>query len=229
MTRILVADEHALYRTGLRVVIDAALSDVDFLEADNLSGLQEILMDPEPIDLALISLSLIGPNDPYVIRELKRISPSTRYIVISAVDGTFDQILRYIAEGFRGFISKAQRDEEIADAIRKVLSGRLAVPRALMSATARGESQYPPLNASELKQIWQQNPFGLTPRQRDVLSLLADGLSNREIAQALHIAEPTTKIHVSALMKVLNVRNRTEAAVLARNIFRAIEQDANEN
>lgn len=222
MVRILIADEQALYRTGLRVVISSAYADADFVEAADLEGVKQVLLAAEPVDLALLSLSITKTADPLIIRELKRASSATRYIIISA-ECSFDQILRYLAEGFHGFISKLQSEEEIVESVREVLSGRLSVPQALMPSTdlaERAQARRPAVGRSWMK---RHNKFGLTPRQKDVLALLAEGLSNREISQALHIAEPTTKIHVSALMRVLNVRNRTEAAILARNLLRTIE------
>jgi DNA-binding NarL/FixJ family response regulator len=217
MVRILVADEHALYRTGLRVVLQAALPEAEFLEAADLDSLMRTLSAEPQIDLALVNLNLMGAASPSIIWDFKRASALTRYIVIST-EGTFDQVLHYIAEGFHGFISTLQRDDEIVEAVRDVLAGRLSIPRALTPFGSAAESHHS-RTARQQRSSSQQSSFGLTPRQKDVLTLLADGLSNREIAQALHIAEPTTKIHVSGLMRVLNVRNRTEAAVLARDLI----------
>ena len=222
MIRILVADEHALYRTGLRTILQTALPKAEFLEADSFDALMRSLMEQQPIHLALVSLRLTGSAEPQVIWDFKRASTTTRYVVISS-NGSFDQVLHYIAEGFHGFISKLQRDDEIVEAIQEVLAGRLAIPRGLTpfgSVEGYGAREAPSRRSSS-----QQDPFGLTRRQKDVLALLADGLSNREIAQALHIAEPTAKIHVSALMRTLNVRNRTEAAVLAKDLIRILKLD----
>ena len=221
MVRILVAHEHALYRTGLRVVLQAALPEAEFLETADLDGLMRNLMEEKYIHLALVGLSLTRTMGPRTIWDFKRASGLTRYVVISA-DCTFDEVLQYIAEGFHGFISTLQRDDEIAKAVRDVLAGRLSIPRDLTPFGSTPESQRsrdPPQRHLGT----QQYPLGLTPRQKDVLRLLADGLSNREIAQALHIAEPTAKIHLSSLMRVLSVRNRTEAAVLARDLIRTFE------
>lgn len=223
MVRILVADEHALYRTGLRTILQVALPEAEFLEAENLDGLIRSLTEEQPIHLALVSLSLTGARGPQIIWDFKRASTTTRYVAISS-NGTFDHVLHYVAEGFYGFISKLQRDDEIVEAVRDVLAGRLAIPRGLIpfGSTAEGRSR----EISPRRVGSQQDPFGLTRRQKDVLALLADGLSNREIAQALHIAEPTAKIHVSALMRTLNVRNRTEAAVLAKDLIRIPKVDS---
>lgn len=223
MARILVADEHALYRTGLRTILQAALPDAELLEAEDFDGLMRNLMEEQPIHLMLVSLGLTGATDPQIIWDFKRASATTRYVVISS-NGTFDQVLHYIAEGFHGFISKLQRDDEIIEAVQEVLAGRLAVPRGLTPFGSAAEA-YRSRETPQRRIGSQQDPFGLTRRQRDVLTLLADGLSNREIAQALHIAEPTAKIHVSALMRTLNVRNRTEAAVLAKDLIRILKTD----
>lgn len=223
MARILVADEHALYRTGLRTILHAALPEADILEAEDFSGLMHSLMEEQPVHLVLVSMGLTGSTDPQVIWDFKRASPTTRYVVISS-NGSFDQVLHYIAEGFHGFISKLQRDDEIVEAIQEVLAGRLAVPRGLTPFASASEG-HRFREAPQRRAGSQQDPFGLTRRQKEVLALLADGLSNREIAQALHIAEPTAKIHVSALMRTLNVRNRTEAAVLAKDLIRILKVD----
>lgn len=221
MVRILVADEHALYRTGLRTILQVALPGAELLEAEDLDGLLRHLMETRPIDLALVSLSLTSTRGPQIIWDFKRAAMTTRYVVISS-NGTFDHVLHYVAEGFHGFISKLQRDDEIVEAVEEVLAGRLSIPRGLtpFRSSVEGIREAPQRRASS-----QQDPFGLTRRQKDVLELLAEGLSNREIAQALHIAEPTAKIHVSALMRTLNVRNRTEAAVLAKDLIRILKSD----
>lgn len=223
MVRILVADEHALYRTGLRVVLQAALPEAEFLEATDLDSLMRSLLEEQHIHLALVGLNLMGSAGPNIIWDFKRASALTHYVVIST-GGTFDQVLHYIAEGFHGFLSTLQRDDEIVESVRDVLAGRLSIPRALTPFSPPTEG-HRPRGHSQRRPSVQQSSLGLTPRQKDVLTLLAEGLSNREIAQALHIAEPTTKIHVSGVMRVLNVRNRTEAAVLARDLIRTSEID----
>jgi DNA-binding NarL/FixJ family response regulator len=224
MVRIIVADEHALYRTGLRVILHSEWPEMELLEAADPEGLIRHLMEAQPVDLALVSLSL-SPQSEQIISSLKRAAPATRYVALAA-DPVFDQVLQIVADGFQGVISKRQRDSEVFEAISDLLAGRLAVPHDLAQPGPPGERQSGRDRA--LRRSPEQNAFGLTPRQKDVLELLADGLSNREISLILHIAEPTTKIHVSKLMRALNVRNRTEAAVLARDLVRALgpERDA---
>lgn len=222
MVRIVVADEHAIYRAGLRVVLQGELPDVEILEAANLDELMQQLMEAQFVDLAVVSMNLSQSADPTLIWGLKRAAPATRYVALAS-DWTFDQVLRFVTEGFQGFVSKRQSDSEVTRAIVDVLAGRLAVPSHLDPLVQPPHSG--PAQDQQRRRDLRRNPHGLTSRQKEVLALLADGLSNREIAQALHIAEPTTKIHVSALMRALNVRNRTEAAVLARDLIRDMEDD----
>jgi DNA-binding NarL/FixJ family response regulator len=113
-----------------------------------------------------------------------------------------------------GFVSKRQSDEDVLSAIKEILSGGIYVPWS----SVRDEGGAP---ASE--QIVK-----LTPRQQQVLQLLSLGMSNKEIARALRIAESTTKIHTAMLMRALGVRNRTEAAFKAGKLLSAMEQTLND-
>ena len=131
---------------------------------------------------------------------------------------TRPDIIRSLDAGLYGFVSKSQSDSEILGAIKDMLSGRVYVPTLLTKVGERtmngsGAQIYhlsPRLDRAETF------PDKLTPRQREVLALLARGMSNKEIARALRIAESTTKIHASGVLRVLGARNRTEAAAIAK-------------
>ena len=150
------------------------------------------------------------------LKAAREASPSTQFATISASD-TRAAILATLAAGSHGFISKHQSDADILDAITYLLSGRTYVPRSLAEAgddgasVSRGDTGAAPLLSTEA------DLSKLTKRQREVLQLLARGMSNKEIARALEIAEATTKIHMAALLRALGARNRTEAAHIAGN------------
>jgi DNA-binding CsgD family transcriptional regulator len=134
---------------------------------------------------------------------------------------TRTDILASLAAGFHGFISKHQSDTDILAAITDILSGRIYVPSSLASSLAEvgngaRRATLPTLSTGA-------DALKLTKRQREVLSLLARGRSNKEIARALEIAEATTKIHMAALLRALGVRNRTEAAFKAGNLINSTE------
>jgi DNA-binding NarL/FixJ family response regulator len=214
MPRILVADDHGLYRRGLRMALESMLPNSEVIEADSMDAAIARLEDSSRIDLAMIDLRMDGELSLNILREIRAGYPNTRFVIISASEARAD-ILRSLEWGVHGYISKSQSDAEIIAATSDVLSGRIYVPATIADfkptignencASLFVENVEPQL--AELQK--------LTARQRDVLILIAEGRSNKEIARALSIAETTTKIHVAALMRVLGVRNRTEAAVRA--------------
>ena len=130
-----------------------------------------------------------------------------------------------LAAGFHGFISKRQSDAEILAAVMDILAGRIYVPKSFAkmgdgdALSGRFDREAVPTLSTEA------DVLKLTKRQREVLTLLARGLSNKEIARTLAIAEATTKIHVAALLRALGVRNRTEAAYKAANFINSTELD----
>ncbi len=214
MPRVLIADDHGLYRRGLRMALEGAIPDCEVVEADSVDAAIARLDDSRQIDLAMIDLRMDGELSLNMLREIRDSYPATRFVIISASEARAD-ILRALEWGVHGFISKSQSDAEITTAACDVLAGRIYVPIMIadlrsVAVNENGGSQFAENGQSHLVEFHK-----LTARQREVLTLIAEGRSNKEIARALNIAEATTKIHVAALMRILGVRNRTEAAVLA--------------
>lgn len=229
--RIVIADGQGLYRRGLRSALDAALPAVEIFETGCLDVMLVLLEDPGKVDVAIFDLHMPGMMSLNVIREVRSTFPDTRFVIMSASESRLD-VLSALAAGLHGFIFKSQSDEEIIGAISDILSGRVYVPPLFVktcpplaeTATNTLKFNLPrSLPSAEMTSLPQHHHDGdidrLTPRQREVLSLIAEGLPNKEIARKLHISEATTKIHAGALMRVLGVRNRTEAAVLVRTSF----------
>ena len=213
MPRILVLDEQAVYRTGLRELIDSKVPCAEVIEASSLlQALSQLRSSTFDLVLVGVDLSSFGPLDS--LKAAREASPATRFAIISASD-TRSDILASLATGFHGFISKHQSDTDILAAITDILSGRIYVPSSLAEVGDGARRATPPTLSAEA------DVFKLTKRQREVLSLLARGRSNKEIARALDIAEATTKIHMAALVRALGVRNRTEAAYRAGNLVTA--------
>jgi DNA-binding NarL/FixJ family response regulator len=215
MPRILIADDHGLYRRGIRMAVTSMIPGADVAEADSLDSLLTRLAEFELVDLALVDLYMDGPLSRHLIQEMRANYPQTRFAIISA-SGAIKDILRALEMGLHGYISKHQSDTEIIAAINDILSGRIYVPP--MIAARKPECASPDTHIVNEDSISASRIefHKLTARQRDVLNLLAEGRSNKEIARALNIAEATTKIHVAASMRALGVRNRTEAAVRTR-------------
>jgi DNA-binding NarL/FixJ family response regulator len=217
MPRILLVDSHGVYRQGLRLALQIHFPGSQIIEADNLQAARSKLDPDGAFDLVLVDVD--AQDSPVEALGLLRQShPRTRLVAMSATV-TRASILRSLENCLFGFISKSQSDEQIFSAISDILSGRIYIPLTMSQPDGDGvsadhgsdhESAFPPADHD-------LHAERLTPRQREILPLLAKGMSNKEIARVLKIAEGTTKIHASALLRVLGVRNRTEAAVAARD------------
>jgi DNA-binding NarL/FixJ family response regulator len=214
---ILVVDDHSIYRRGLRDVIEARVQGSRVIEASELQAIRDYLHANQFFDLILIDTKSLGYHSLALLRETHERSPSTRFAVMSTSNTRAD-VLNCLSAGFHGFVYKLQSDEEFLAAINDLLSGRIYVPRWL----ADGEDTSPAVPSL----VNLEAPFvnlevdilRLTPRQNEVLSLLAKGMSNKEISLRLNIAEGTAKIHTSGLLRALGARNRTEAAFKAANL-----------
>ena len=219
MPRILIADGHRLYRTGLRNALESLIAGADILEADDLGTARELLEPDGNINLFIADLDTPGASLE-TLREIHEAFPKTRLAAIAAL-ATRADILCSLEAGLHGFVSKSQPDSEILGAIQDMLTGRIYVPSALAQiggiiAYASKEAHRDGLRGPTKTELRVQK---LTRRQREILPLLAKGMSNKEIARMLKIAEGTTKIHASSLLRILGVRNRTEAAVVARTSY----------
>lgn len=210
MPRILIVDDHLMYRKALRSAIESHIAKAHVLEADDLDDACKRLDPDGCIDLSLIDLSSSDISFE-TLHGLHECYPKTRLAAMMAL-ATRADIMRSLDAGLYGFVSKSQSDGEILGAIKDILSGRVYVPASLIELGERTGSgaQSPRLNRAEALSD------KLTPRQREVFAMLSRGMSNKEIARALRIAEGTTKIHASGVLRALGVRNRTEAAAIAK-------------
>jgi DNA-binding NarL/FixJ family response regulator len=221
MPRFLVCDGQSVYRIGLRSLIKVEMPSAEVIEASNPSeALAQI--HASAFDLVLVGTDRSGLDQFDSLKAARQISPSTRFAIVSASDARAD-ILATLAAGFHGFISKRQSDTEILAAVMSILAGQIYVP-ASFAKIGSGDVLSSQIDGEALPALsTEADVLKLTKRQREVLKLLASGLSNKEIARALDIAEATTKIHMAALLRVLGVRNRTEAAFKAANLVSSMQ------
>lgn len=199
--KILVADDHALYRKGLRDLVQRLDTGmVDVLEACNWQSALDLLARNPDSALAVVDLHMPGVEPFAGLRLLLDKIETVPVVVITASESPLD-MKRALDAGAMGYIAKTETPEVMASALRLVLSGGVYVPPKLV------RSSVPPVAARA-----NGLPFGLTPRQYDVLQHLARGKSNKEIARALGMAERTVKIHVTAVFKALGVTSRRQVA-----------------
>ena len=215
--RILIADDHALFRGGLTQLVGMIDESIDTIEADSFEEMTTILSDGSDIDLILLDLMMSGVQDLTGLEQLREKWPEIPVIVVSAKEDAAT-IREALEKGAMGFIPKSSASNVTSGAIRLVLSGGIYVPPMLIAqsiSTASdafgGEKAGP-----------KYSDFGLTDRQVDVLKLLSLGKSNNDIADQLGLTSGTIKMHVSRIFKVLEVGNRTRAAAKFGEIEKAV-------
>ncbi len=206
--RILVADEQELFRAGLLHVVGELDDNPQISEADSY---QEALVQARksaPFDLILLGLTMPDGTMYGAFRgvaALREICPEAAILVLSESEDPSD-VVRALAQGARGYVLKSARAEVLQHVLSLVLAGEIYVPPIVM-AQRLGRTRD------------EAAAFGkLTPRERDVLERLVDGLSNKAIAQALSIGEGTVKVHLKAVLRKLEVANRTQAATMAMRL-----------
>lgn len=199
--RILVADDHEMMRMAMRQALASIAEDIDWSEAADAAETEAALSDD--LDLALIDFNMPGSGGSEWIARLRSQHPLVPLIVVSAEESP--QLVRsLIGSGVAGFIPKTDSAEVIRQAVRLVLSGGTYAPLRLLTPFA---AEAP---------IVEGGLHGLTQRQLEVLRSLARGLPNKLIARELDLSEGTVKVHLLAIFRALNVRNRTEAVVAAQ-------------
>jgi DNA-binding NarL/FixJ family response regulator len=209
--RVLIVDDHPLYRAALKGAVAAACPDSEFVEADSIDGLFEILERNPRADLLLLDLNLPGAYGFSALAHLRGSHPEVPVIVVSATDDAHT-VRQAMAFGAQGFVSKAAGADTIGYNVQAVLRGELVVPTGLTSDAEAGADAAALDVAQRLAQ--------LTPQQFRVFGLLCSGRLNKQIAHDLQIMEATVKAHMTAILRKLGASNRTQAALLAGRLAR---------
>lgn len=204
---ILVVEDHPLYRQALSNLIKVSLPEVDLLSANTAEEALAMLAKKGKKDLAtwiiLLDLSLPGLSGLSAVHAFAEAAPNSSLVVISATDDKL-QVSACIGSGAVAFISKSTPPDRVTEFLGRLLREKLEHPELI---THKGSE-----NIADLK------PIRLTPRQIEVLLLIFQGKSNRDIAEALDIIEATAKAHVSAIFRELDVVNRTQALLAAQKL-----------
>ncbi|MEA2025799.1 MAG: response regulator transcription factor [Chloroflexota bacterium] len=205
LMRVMLVDDHALVRSAVRQAIDAP--DVELVgEAATAEDAFALALAVRP-DVMLLDIDLPGMNGIQMLEELAPRLPETKIVMLTVSDSDRDMI-EALARGAAGYLTKDLNPEALLRALRGTQRGELAMSRRhaarmmrhFIGAARKGRTG----GAGALE--------GLSPRENDVLRMLADGLTDREIAAALVISPRTVETHVSNILHKLNVRKRAEAA-----------------
>lgn len=204
--KILVIDDHPLIQEALQHVLAAIDPQLELVQAQDASEAHAALSREPDTDLIVLDLTLPGCDGFELLAELRREWPGMPVLVLSA---THDRVTveHALDLGAMGFIPKTANTRVLLDALRLVLSGGVYVP----TESAPASNVFRPRSAMRPEQL------GLTLRQADVLKLLVQGKPNKLICRDLRLSEGTVKVHVSAILRALNVHNRTQVVIeLAR-------------
>lgn len=192
--KILVIDDHPLFREALCYVLHKLEEHVSIFEApDYEQALQHIAENPD-MDLISLDLYLPGKDGFAALDTITKNYPAMPVVVISSSDHRCD-IKRALDAGARGYIPKCTTSPVMLNALRLIISGGIYMPPGITD-----------------------NKASLTPRQVEVLELLIEGYSNKVIASRMELAEATVKMHVTSIFKGFGVSNRTQAAMAAKNL-----------
>lgn len=211
----LVADDDEFFRIALATILRNKLGFEEVVEAGSLDEAIERLADRDDCFLALFDLTMPGMESAASLGAVREVRPDIKVAVVSASSRRSD-ILTALAAGIHGYVPKSLGAQDLAAALRVILSGAIYVPPSL-AGRPPDPAEAAPSPAVEIP-LRRAIEF-LTPRQREVLLLLVEGLSNKEIARKLRLGEGTVKIHMAALFRSLRVRNRQEAAAAGARLL----------
>lgn len=211
MIRVLLVDDQRLMRDGMRTLLSLE-EDLEVVgeAGDGQEGVR-LALQRRP-DVILMDIRMPGMNGVDATGAIRRALPQSKVLILTTFDDDA-MVMDALLEGASGYLTKDLPAEEIALAIRSVQSGGVIMP--------------PPIAAKVVAELARRTPAGaragqresalpeLTDREREVLHLLGQGFSNKELAEALHITEGTAKNHVSSVIEKLGLRDRTQAALWA--------------
>lgn len=211
LLRILLADDHAMVRDGMRVFLEMMDSKVDLREAETLDAALTLFPADQPPDLALLDLHMPGMNQFDGIKKVRETHPTTRVAVVS---GYYDRkiIDGVIAAGAHGFVPKTSTGKSLLSALRIILEGETYVPHGLLNDGATNPlPRAMPQSAPD-----GPNPLGLlSERELEILRLVVDGKTNKQIGRQIDLSEITVKGHLRLAYRKIGAANRADAVRIA--------------
>lgn len=206
MIQLLLVDDESLIRRGLKALLKLE-EDLQVVgEADNGQTAMEQVEALQP-DVVLMDIRMPVMDGVAATKEIVACFPETKVLVLTTFDKD-EYVAQALLNGAAGYLLKDTPSEEIAQAVRAVYKGYTQLGPGL----GKKVIAHIPASAKSPPAAWDE----LTPREQEVLRLIATGASNREIAQTLYIAEKTVKNHVTNILSRLNLRDRTQAAIFVK-------------
>ncbi|MEX1262813.1 MAG: response regulator transcription factor [Actinomycetota bacterium] len=206
--RILVVDDHALVRRGMSYVVKEGFPEAEVVEAESATVALEALRADANVDIALVDVRMPDLDGLELLRAIKAEWAGIPVIMLSTYENA-PYVKRALSDGASGYLLKDATPEDLSQAINVAMSGsgNVLSPRVIQNLF---DDQ---LGGSS--ENGRRNEYSLTQRENDILARLAEGRSNREIAQSLFLSEKTVKAHLASVFRKLGVTNRTQAAMMA--------------
>ncbi|HEY7598874.1 MAG TPA: response regulator transcription factor [Candidatus Limnocylindrales bacterium] len=213
-TKILLVDDHALFRMGMRQILDGEADFNIVAEAEDARQAFQMAVDMSP-DIVLLDLSLPAPGGIETTQRIKREIPSVGIIALAVAEDE-DQLFEAIKAGAAAFILKDINPDDLVTIIRRVRAGEYLINDKVFSR--------PTVASRVLKEFRELAVYGqesapifapLSPREVEILDNIAKGMTNKQVAYALSISEQTVKNHMSSILRKLSVNDRTQAVVYA--------------
>jgi len=204
---VLIVDDHSMFRQGLKQILELE-EDIQVVgQASNGEEAVRIASEVCP-DVILMDINMPGTNGLQAIKELKQSDISSKVIVLTIHEDR-EYLFKTLQMGAEGYVLKDAEPSVLIEAIRNVYEGESYIQPNMTKELVRE------FNRITMHEKDKQQDNKLTPREIEVLSLIAEGMINKEIAKQLYISEKTVKNHVSNIFKKLNVSDRTQAAIYA--------------
>ena len=211
--KILIIDDHAMLREGLKAMFSSWHTPMIVSEAINARGALEVLSSQQDIDLILLDLGLPDVEGYDFLETLVRKYPYIPVAILSITEKA-SVVGKVLQLGAKGYIPKSSDPEVLESAIKIILAGSIYIPPTLLDLTGEGDMVLPVLNELVLSSPIYR---ALTKRQMDIVKLLVQGMTNKEIGSQLNMSPATVRSHLTIIFRQLNVKNRTEAVNVVRN------------
>lgn len=212
---VLIADDHLLFRDGLRRLLSQFKEEMTFFEASTFDEVRSLTDGSTEFELILLDLGMPGWTGFNELGEIHARLPRALLVVVSGSERRVD-LMSALENGAAGYIPKSSSAKVLLGALQLVLAGGIYVP----AEAIRGDLTvtFDTVADDTLTNVGPGGGEQLTPRQREVLERLREGKSNKQIAHELGLTEGTVKVHVTAILRLLGVRNRTQAALTAQGM-----------
>ena len=204
--RVLIIDDHALFRVGLQGLLEQRGIEVADAVASGTEGIQRA--EQLKPDIILLDLRMPDMGGLEVLQKLRENESAIPVVMLTTSNEETD-LIRSLRSGAQGYLLKDMEPDELVSALRDIEKGKNVVAQDLTDALAR-------MVQGDANVADEEGPFSdLTPREMEILCLLAEGQSNKLIARNLGISDGTVKLHVKAILRKLGIHSRVEAAVIA--------------